>query len=56
MQIMNVLHKLILSTSKMAGGAKQECASVERKCVLFYVVIVLRECNQARFELFSKIF
>lgn len=26
MQIMTVLHKLILSTKKMAEGAKQECA------------------------------
>ena len=56
MQIMHVLHKLILSTSKTAGEAKQECALVERKCVLFYLIIVLRECNQGRFELFGKIF
>ena len=56
MQIMHVLHKLILSTSKTAGEAKQECALMERKCVLFYLIIVLRECNQARFELFGKIF
>ena len=56
MQIMHVLYKLILSTSKMAEGAKQKCALVERNCVLFYVIIVLRDGNQARSELFSKIF
>ena len=56
MQIMHVLQKLILSTNKMAEGTKQECVLVERKCVLFYVIIVLREWNQARFELFGKIF
>ena len=40
----------------MAEGAKQECALVKRKSALFYVIIVSREENQARFELFSKIF
>ena len=56
---MHVLHKLILRVSKMAEGTKQECALVERNCVLFYVItviIVLREGHQARFELISKIF
>ena len=56
MQIMHVLYKLILSTSKMAEGAKQKCALVERNCILFYVIIVLGDGNQARSELFSKIF
>ena len=44
---MHALHKLILSTSKMAEGVKQECGLVERNCILFYVTIVLREENQA---------
>ena len=56
MQNMHILYKLILSTSKKAEGVKQECVLVERNCVLFYVIIVLRERSQARFELFSKIF
>ena len=56
MQNMHILYKLILSTSKKAEGVKQECVLVERNCVLFYVIIVLRESSQARFELFSKIF
>ena len=29
---------------------------VERDRILFYVIMVLREVNQAQFELFSKIF
>ena len=56
MQIMHVLHKLIISVSTMIEGEKQECALVERNCVLFYVIKLLKEENQARFELFSKIF
>ena len=54
-QIMHALHKLIFS-SKMAEGVKQKFELVERNCILFYVTIVLREENQAWFELFSKIF
>ena len=40
----------------MAEGVKQKCELVERNCILFYVTIVLREENQAWFELFSEIF
>ena len=32
------------------------CALMKRNCVLFYLIIILRKGNQARFELFSKIF
>ena len=35
MQIMHVLHKLILSTGKMAEGTKQECGLVEGNYVFF---------------------
>ena len=56
MQFMHVLYKSILSTSKMAEGAKQECTLVEKNCILFYVIIILREENQGPFELFSKTF
>ena len=37
-------------------GCETGCALMKRKCVLFYLIIVLRERNQARFKLFSKIF
>ena len=49
---MHSLHKLFLSISKVA---ETRCALVKRNCVLFYLIIVLREGNQARSELFSKI-
>ena len=35
---------------------KTRCVLMKRNCVLFYLITVLREGNQARFELFSKIF
>ena len=35
---------------------KTICVLVERNCLLFYLIIVSREGNQARFELLSKIF
>ena len=53
-KVMNVLHKLILSTSKMAEVAKQD-VHMWKETVLFYLIIVLQEGNLARFELFSKI-
>ena len=79
MQIMHALHKLTLSTSKMAEGVKEDvhfrrfvggedgggralptkkkkkkrrCALAQRNCVLFCLVIVLREKNQAQLKLF----
>ena len=53
-KVMNVLHKLILSTSKMAEVAKQD-VHMWKETVLFYLIIVLQVGNLARFELFSKI-
>ena len=44
MKIMNVLHKLILSTSKMAEGVKQD-VHMWKETVLFYLIIVLQEGN-----------
>ena len=46
----------IKACSNKQDGQKGErrCAMVQRNCVLFYLVIVLRERNQARLELFSK--
>ena len=44
MRIMNVLHKLILSTSKMAEGTKQD-VHFWKETVLFYLIIVLQEGN-----------
>ena len=70
---MHALHKLTLSTSKMAEGVKEDvhfrhwgrralptkkkkkkrrCALAQRNCVLFCLVIVLREKNQAQLKLF----
>ena len=40
----------------MAEGATQTRLALVERCVLFYLIIVLRERNQARFESFSKIF
>ena len=54
MQVMHVLYKSILSTSKMAEGAKQECTLVEKNCILFYVIIILREENQRPFERYKR--
>ena len=34
---------------------KTRCTLLEKNCVLFYLIIVLREWNQAQLELFSKI-
>ena len=56
MQVMHVLYKSILSTSKMAEGAKQECTLVEKNCILLYVIMILKEENQGPFELISKTF
>ena len=42
MKIMNVLHTLTLSTSKMAEGAKQD-VHMWKETVLFYLIIVLQE-------------
>ena len=55
-QIMHVLHKLILSTSKMTEGTKHKNVHWWKETAFFYMIIVLREGNQTRFELFSKIF
>ena len=47
----------IMFLNKQDGyEGETKCALVERNCVLFYLVIVLREGNQTRFELFSEIF
>ena len=54
MKVMNVLHKLTLSTSKMAKGAKQD-VHMWKETLFFYLIIVLQEGNVARFELFSII-
>ena len=35
---------------------KTRCVLMKRNCVLFYLITVLREGNQARFELFGNIF
>ena len=70
---MHALHKLTLSTSKMAEGVKEDvhfrrwgggralttkkkkkkrrCALAQRNCVLFCLVIVLGEKNQAQLKL-----
>ena len=43
MKIMSALHKLILSTSKMAAdGAKQD-VHMWKEPILFYLIIVLQE-------------
>ena len=44
MKIMSVLHKLILSTSKMAEETKQD-KHMWKETVLFYLIIVLQEGN-----------
>ena len=45
MKIMSALHKLILSTSKMADdGAKQD-VHMWKEPILFYLIIVLQEGN-----------
>ena len=44
MKIMHVLHKLILSTSKMAEGAKQDVHCC-KGTVLFFLIIALQEGN-----------
>ena len=45
MQILYVLHKLILSTSNMAKGTKQD-VQWYKETVLFYLFIVLKKGNQ----------
>ena len=65
-QIMHSLLILFLSTSNIVeegggGGGRGECTDeacvlMKRNCILFHLIIILRESNQARFELFSKIF
>ena len=42
LKIMHFLHKLILSTSKMAEGAKQD-VHWWKVTVLFYLIMVLQE-------------
>ena len=54
MQVMHVLYKSILSTSKMAEGAKQEFTLVEKNCILFYVIIILREEKQGPFKKYKR--
>ena len=44
LKIMHVLHKLILSTSKMDEGAKQD-VNRWKETVLFLLIIVLQEGN-----------
>ena len=43
MKIMNVLHKLTLSTSKMAEGAKQD-VHIWKETVFFYLIIDFSAC------------
>ena len=64
MQMMHVLHKLTPSTSNLAEGAKgvhwcKETAFLYLFDILFNLFnlyLILRERNQARLELFGKIF
>ena len=44
MKIMHVRHELILSTSKMAEGAKQD-VHWWKETVLLYLIMVLQEWN-----------
>ena len=44
MNIINVLHELIQSTSNMAEGAKQD-VHMWKEAILFYLVIVLQKGN-----------
>ena len=53
---MHGLHKFFLSTSKIGQRAEQVVHWWKGVCVLFYLMIVLREGNQAQSELFSKNF
>ena len=55
-QVMHGLRKLIPWTSKMAEEAEKYNELVERNCVLFYLIIVVSEGNQAQLELFSEVF
>ena len=44
---MHTLHELFLSADKMADGVQAICALMKRKVILFHLVIVLGEGNQA---------
>ena len=45
MKIMSALHKLILSTSKMAADGAKQYVHMWKETVLFYLIIVLQEGN-----------
>ena len=56
MQIIHVLHKLTLSTSKMTEGAKENVHWCKKTALYFILIVALRERDQAQSKLFSKIF
>ena len=45
MKIMSALHKLILSTSKMAANGAKQDVHMWKEPVLFYLIIVFQEGN-----------
>ena len=47
---MHSLRKLFLPTIKMAEGGETRCALMKTNSVLFYLIIVLGEGNQAQYE------